>query len=276
MTQVCQAAEDNSNSDASLKNPSAWLEKRISFGHIALGPTTRPAVVKSVPVARWGTKKSRRPWLIQALLFPLLMALPASDAFTDVNGTQLTAHSASWTLNFEDFDIQSNALAPDAPSGYVDALAHWNADAFNNDQYAQAVFVSAGSADRCAGVAVRVAAASTDTGYLWYSATAVGSASYLGKYVAGSWTQLGSNGAKWSNGDTCRLEASGTTITPKINGSTLNPPNAQTDSAIASGYAGVSGYGDSTTNKIDDWEGGNLVTQVQPPRSMHQFRMRQA
>lgn len=190
------------------------------------------------------------------------MSLPATDNFTGSDGTQLTTYSANWTLNNSgatgDFDIQSNNLAEDGGSAIYGA--HWNADSFNNDQYAQAVYYTSGSSSNGIGIAVRVIGTSVRTFYCWLSDTGGTNAAYLEKVIAGVETQLGSTTAKWTNGITAKITAVGTTITPYINGSTTGTPGAQTDASdnITAGYAGIAAWGDNTINKIDDWEGGNL------------------
>jgi hypothetical protein len=83
---------------------------------------------------------------------------------------------------------------------------------------------------------------------------------YLYKYVAGSQTTLTSTtSAGFSVSDDVRIETEGTTITPVLNGSTDSDLGAQTDSSISSGSAGVGGFSDTSSNRIDDWEGGNLA-----------------
>lgn len=178
------------------------------------------------------------------------MALPATETFTNSNGVALTTHSASWTNNAGTFAINSNAVyATDAGQ---DCAAHWNADTFANDQYAQGVIVALGST--YIGVSVRChASANTHYGFEGNATD-----SYFYKYVNGSYTQLGSTGGNFTNGQTLRIEASGTTITPKINGSTISPPGAQTDSSISSGYAGIAGSGNNAVSRLDTWEGGNI------------------
>jgi len=178
------------------------------------------------------------------------MALPATDSFTDSNGTQLTAHSSDWTLNSGDFDIQSNACAPDAGG---ELGAHWNADVFDDDQYAEGE-IKAVAANRAIGVACRCATNASENYYGWYSTS---SNSYVFKVVADSWTSLGS-GSAFSASDVIRLEVSGTTLTPMVGGVEEDPPGAQTDATFESGSAGVSGYNDSVDARIDDWEGGDL------------------
>ena len=134
------------------------------------------------------------------------MALPATDAFTNTDGVQLTAHSASWTLNpvsGGNADIQGNKLAPDS-ADTNDSAAHWNADSFSNDQYAQAVFGTAGGAGWGIGVACRVATAATLTYYMFYGHSGVTYATYFAKSVAGTWTQFGSTTAELTNGITIK------------------------------------------------------------------------
>lgn len=183
------------------------------------------------------------------------MALPATENFNGSgDGTQLTSHSSDWTLNDGDFDIQSNAVAVDDP-GHDEAGAHWNADSFNDDQYAEGDITNTASGVYV-GVAVRCNTGGSANYYGYYSDS--GDASYLHKNINGSWTQLGSTGNTFSTNDTVRIEAEGTTITPNINGSTTGTPGAQTDSALSSGSAGISGYDDGEGMRLDNWEGGNI------------------
>ncbi len=72
-------------------------------------------------------------------------ALPATDAFTAADGTSLTTYSANWTHNAgSGFAIWSNAVY--CTNG-GDGLAHWNADAFNNNQYGQVAFPAVANAE---------------------------------------------------------------------------------------------------------------------------------
>lgn len=179
------------------------------------------------------------------------MALPATDAFTNSNGTSLVSHSASWTQNTGAAYIQSNALASNTSGNEMGA--HWNADTFDADQYSQGTLVAT-SSNVFIGPAVRVAA-SASTYYGYYLDN---NETYMFKMVSGSWTQIGGSGSGSSGGISLRLEVSGTTLTPIRAGSTDSSVGAQTDSSIASGSAGVTGYGNSVSTRFDDWEGGNL------------------
>ena len=87
------------------------------------------------------------------------------------------------------------------------------------------------------GVAVRVDTGSTNTAY-FYIAAGTGDRE-LRKVVAGTSTLLASAATGFSASDVIRLEASGTTITPIVNGSTDAVIGGSVpDSAITSGAAG--------------------------------------
>jgi len=181
------------------------------------------------------------------------MALPATDSFTGTNGTQIEVYSANWTLNAGAIDIQSNAIAPDNPTD--ESGAHWNADSFSNDQYAELTLAALASGYQI-GPAVR-AHVSAATYYIYYTD---GGATQIAKMVGGVWTQLGSDLANPANGSVLKLEVSGTTLTAYDDDVSQG---SRTDSSIASGYAGVAAYGDNTTTRGDNFEGGNLgVTPV--------------
>lgn len=183
------------------------------------------------------------------------MPLPASDSFTNTNGTLLTTHNSSWTFQSGTIVIQGNAAATN--SAARDCFASWNADTFNDDQYSQGTILTV-TVGEYAGVACRMASGTIDTNYHYYSESGV---SYFQKLVDGTYTQFGSTGSGFASNDVVRIEASGTTITPKLNGTTdTSVGGAVTDSSIASGAAGIGGYGvvGASGTRIDDWEGGDL------------------
>jgi len=183
------------------------------------------------------------------------MALPATDSFTDTDGVQLTSHGTSWSKQGSyDPDIQSNAVAPDAAS--IPQFPYWNADTFDNDQYAQFVLASVSglSASVSFGPAVRCL-----TNLSCYTFVTLNNTNYLLRYAASTPTQLGSSASHTAAvSEVFRIEVSGTTITPTIDGSTTGTPGAQTDSGLSSGNGGMYAYGDSTTARADDWEAGDL------------------
>ena len=188
------------------------------------------------------------------------MALPASDAFTSAGDSTLQAYSASWTINSGAYSV--NGTDDEAfPNASSDCIAHWNADTFGNDQYAEVVFGNLGTYWSGAGVRAAVSAAST-YGF-WTDGS--GANTELFKIVTGTWTQLGSSGSvAWAAGNTLRIEASGTTITPYRNGSVYSSIGAQTDSALSSGYGGMTGWGQSSRLQQNNtsWAADNLSSGV--------------
>lgn len=171
-------------------------------------------------------------------------ALPATDSFTGTNNDPL---SASWTTNGGGYDIQSNQVNSTAAAGQ--GLAHWNADTFGNDQYAQLVMKDFLSGLSYIGPAVRVAA-SAHTGY---DCVSEGATLVLRKVVAASYTTLNTYTGTIAVNDLIRLEVSGTSLSCKQNGTERV---TATDSAISSGSAGIGSY--NQLARGDDFEGGNL------------------
>ena len=133
-------------------------------------------------------------------------------------------------------------------------MAHWNADAFDNDQWAQLTRPTANFAEM--GPCVRVHA----TAHTGYELKYDNGNKYMTRRVAGSGTTLASyNSGGVSTDDVMRFEVVGTTLTPKLNGVVDSDLGAQTDSSIASGSGGLFGYADSTGATGDDWSAGNMA-----------------
>lgn len=134
--------------------------------------------------------------------------------------------------------------------------AFWNADSFNDDQYSQ-VTLSSLTAGLAIGASVRGVAGGT-----YYGLYMEGSTYYLFRMNSGTWTQLATGTESWVDADTLRLEVSGSTtcaLVMKHNGVQFGSTyNDTSGSRLTSGAAGVCGYGDSSTPRLDNWEGGNL------------------
>jgi len=185
------------------------------------------------------------------------MALPASESFANTNGVQLETHSANWTRHnasslIGDFDIQTNSLAPDTVN--TTGAAWWNADSFGANHYAEATIVAIASGIYI-GLSVRNAAGTNS--YVYSVDSADGG--YFDEWVNGTYSALASGGSVVAVGNVIRMEAEGTTIRLKING-TQNM--SVTDTSLATGAPGVGGYHDGTTSRIDDWIGDNMGTAV--------------
>lgn len=261
-----------------IDRPDVWLGRDIHFGF-----DTLPAYDKQMQWAEYEAKLLRfgewvmrgRYWVsdITGRILPVFAggALPATDAFTNTNGTALTTHSASWTYNntgftAQTFAINTNAVHPTTSGSPAEVAAHWNADTFNDDHYSLATVANL-AAGVYVGLSIRCATGATMTFYDYISDSL--DASYLAKTVTGTYTQLGSTGSVFTTSLAIRLEATGTGIRPMRTGATADI-GIQTDSAITSGYAGIAGYSTSTGARIDTWEGGNLTA---PAVTAHLFNL---
>ena len=184
------------------------------------------------------------------------MALPASDSFTAAADAALQTYSANWTIGNGGFNV--NAAGDYAYTNATnDNAAYWNADTFGSDQYAEAKLVGNVTYYSQIGVAVRCAAGGNHYGLYFQSG---GQHIWLYKLVSGTWTELAhaQGVGAWHNGDTIRLEVSGTTLTPKHNGALITALGTVSDSSLSSGAAGICGYGIDAAARLDDWQGGNL------------------
>lgn len=183
--------------------------------------------------------------LTAALL--LSFALPATDAFTGTDGTALATHNANWTVRSGFYELNGNRLLATGVVG----MAQWTADAPADDQYSQ-ITIQTVTSGAYMGVATRI----HPTLQTYYFCICDSGSVNLQKYVSGSVSHIGSSPLSMtiSSGAIVRLEASGTTISCKINGSTVL---SATDSSITSGSVGIASYSGYYTY-MDDWSGGNL------------------
>ena len=117
---------------------------------------------------------------------------------------------------------------------------------FPNAHYAQiGTNTASGNENEALGPAVRCQAAASNNYYGFYQSA--GTANYLFENTGATWTQLGSTGLNGSDaGDTEKLDANGSTLTPTINGSGTGTPGAQTDTTYTTGAPGITWF-DSVT-----------------------------
>jgi hypothetical protein len=177
------------------------------------------------------------------------VALPATDNFNRANAANL---GANWTALNGNIGVDTNAAYANGAGLEIGVI--WNADVFGNDQYSQATLTANGGA-AAIGVLVRGTAGSGGTYYSYYIGG--GGDGFLAHTIAGTWVQIGAtDSGVWAVNDVLRLEAQGTTLRVYRNGSLFR---TVTDTNIASGSAGLSGFDASTGTKVDTWEGGNIA-----------------
>jgi hypothetical protein len=176
----------------------------------------------------------------------------ASDNFNRANG----AMGSNWTTwgslppHIASNEVKGGGNAsPDAGGAY------WSANTFGNDQYSEVQVLGAIISGNWQGPVVRAdATGQNDYTVIYYNGSTYVLALY--KKISNAYTQIGSNynlpGAL-NSGDVVRIEASGTTLTVKLNGTAVI---TQTDSAIAGGSPGLVFYGNDL---MDNWDAGELT-----------------
>jgi hypothetical protein len=176
-----------------------------------------------------------------------------SDNFNRANG----GLGANWTANSDGgLVILSNKVKGNNAS--TQTSSYWTANGFSSDQFSQITNMVQNLGTDYAGVTVRQQGVGGQTYYvavyLWNSGTPL---IQLYKHVAGGpgYVQLGSNFSAAAAGptDVLRLEANGSTLSVKWNGTAVI---TQTDTAIPSGGSpGIQIFQGATA---DDWQGGAL------------------
>lgn len=186
------------------------------------------------------------------------MALPATEDFAGASGVL----GASWTQQATTGRVgrDGSGAGTLTTTVAIDTLARWNADAFGNDQYAKFTIKALTTDTAYCELQVRASADTGDSAFDGYYSYMDGSSTLdhcgVGVFVNGTFNAVFSLSQAISVNDVMQLEASGSTITLKRNGSTIG---STTDSTRSSGSAGCGGYwGSAAAPKWDDWEGGNL------------------
>lgn len=186
------------------------------------------------------------------------MAQLASDDFNRANG----GLGANWTTvggSQTAPAINSNGVVPGGVS-VNDSSAFYNGVTWPNDQYSQVQGITAASGSIGQFAMIR----GTSAACTYYRA-GVSDSAYGGscawkvqKAVTGTFTTISSGTTSISANDTLYLEAQGTSLKFKVNSTSISTP---TDSAIASGSAGLALYVDSgsvTDSKLDNWAAGDF------------------
>lgn len=161
------------------------------------------------------------------------MSLPRTYAnFNGTNGDDLVTDYPSFTYSVGTFKINSNAAYPASASS--ESMAYVSGETFTADHYAQGVIDLASS--RYKGVGVRITG--SGNGYAYYGQGTTYGTRKLIRNAGGSPTELASAASQFATGDTAYLEAVGTALTAKRNGST---DLTATDSTYSTGSAGLTG-----------------------------------
>lgn len=187
------------------------------------------------------------------------MAVLASDDFNRANSGSL---GSNWTDRGFGFDIVSNvasvvASGDDLESYWTGALV--GGGSWPNDQYSQAAvtIASTGGGGQGVGMATRFTTAGTRQMYRLVCDKAASNNIELSSFVSGSYALVGQRTSTITNGDVLRLESQGTTQRIFKNGTQVGA--SITNSAVASGSAGLSHSSSTTSASVDNWSGGDFA-----------------
>jgi len=176
----------------------------------------------------------------------------ATDAFTNTDGTALTAHSASWLAptGNDGMKIQGNSAVG---IGADEMNANYYNITFAEAHYSKGVLHA--SINGAAGVSVRVQSGANSFYYAIYDSGTV----FAGQCITGSLTDWDAGQGGFSAGDEIELSidpAVTTTVYLKKNGSTVQTYTSK--SALSGGRSGPAGYSTGGTAGLDSWEGGDV------------------
>jgi len=178
-----------------------------------------------------------------------------TEAFTAANGTDITSVGSSiWA--YGNGSSGKLFVTDNRIRSILNENVAWfarRAGTFADNQYAQ-IKLAKFASNSHVGVCVRA-----NTSGTCYLLVASSSGYFLSRRINFNYVELRAGSLAFSVNDVLTLEASGTTLTCKKNGTSFW---TQTDSNIASGNPGVA---DISSNALDftagdDWEGGDLAT----------------
>lgn len=177
----------------------------------------------------------------------------ASDDFNRADGSlgsnwtdQTTGSAAARILSNR---VEDGPVAPDGSFGY------WSGSAISDDNYSQLTITS--SADGYAGPTTRCSGTGgSRNAYIGMVLTA--NRARLYKVLTGAGfpgTLIASNDSiSTSDGDTFKIEASGSALTMSQNGGAISGLSGVTDSSLSTGDPGLFVF----APKVDDWQGADL------------------
>lgn len=181
-----------------------------------------------------------------------------TDDFTDTNGTALDSHG-NWEQTYSSgggaaIEIQSNAI--EGTVGGSSSIYRRTDGTFDDDHYAQIVFVSVTSA---AYFGPGTRGSGDGDGYIFSSNSGN---NYLSRFTNGGFTILGSAGTGASASEVHKLVSSGTSHTPYVDDSVFSAIGAQTDATYGSGAPCIRSY-DNAATVADDFECSDLPSSAQ-------------
>lgn len=185
----------------------------------------------------------------------------ASDNFNRANISPLDGGWTTYASPGSPFEIVSNVCTIGAFN--ADANAVWTTDTFGTDQFSEAAITVSGTGGGGAGigVCVRSDGAASPTMYRLVADHAASNNIELDRFNAGTQHVLTTFTHAFTDGDVLRLEAAGSILTVKVNGTVVGTYD---DSAapINTGTMrpGIAYSSAETSASLDNWNGGDLTT----------------
>ena len=224
------------------------------------------------PPGGWKALRSNLAGAFEIWLGGLLKRLPVVRGGTSLAEDWNCADSTSLTcdLTWTEYlgtawGITSNVARFDGIVGSNGARA--DSDLASDDHFAQATVVFLNLFNTTAGYVIcRKDGTTTNTAYE-FSVQQAGSLTHiLRKVITGTSTTLATGSGTHADGDVIRIEADGSTITGKKNGTTDAGP--ATDTAITGNVrCGIRGFGDTLASQVqfDNWSAGDLAVAAGAP-----------
>jgi hypothetical protein len=174
-----------------------------------------------------------------------------ADYTDDFNRASL---GGNWTIMGGNFTIEESTwVEPHCPTDI--GGCRYSAGTFANDQYSE-ITVKGVLAFQGIGPLVRANGAANN----FYCAYSNSGTTAIRKITSGSSSQLATTSATLAAGDVLRIEVTGSSpaaLVVKINGTSVLTYD-DSSSPFTSGEAGMSGYGESFSQGIDAWAGGDI------------------
>lgn len=173
-----------------------------------------------------------------------------TDATDNFNRASI---GTNWTMGINSIVISASTVVKGNSAG-ADNTGWWNANTFPTDHYSQVTI----SADQDGGGPSVRHQSGANTFYTLYTNGVV---LQIYEVTAGTFAQLGVDYANNTVvNDTIKLDATGSTLTPSLNGT---PLATRTDSTITGGAPGL--HCSDTAISLDNWLGGPITAVVSLP-----------
>jgi hypothetical protein len=201
--------------------------------------------------------------VVVALAPTLWAAIPASDAFTGSDGTNLSTYSANWVDAVGQLGINGNGVIRDPDSALAQNYSHWaeGTDDFSDDQSSKATIVSGLAASEYALMMVRMQGTWGLVTFDAYYVYCNNSSCIIGEYQNTVSTDHCTGYTAPTNGQTIKLSAEGAgNVSLKFYINDVQDGATCTDTAsyITGGQPGLGFIYTSASAKMDDWVGDNV------------------